>query len=102
MTIFISSAVHTIANWKTHPSASPHLPQERHDAGGESPADLRGGGTLDNGIVSKWRQREKLKTTSVALVMCLNIGEDDSQQGMRFGLTLGSRRLHHLNRTGSD
>ncbi|MEW5306106.1 MAG: hypothetical protein WDW36_008599 [Sanguina aurantia] len=52
------------------------LCEERHDAGGVSPADARGGGTADNGIVSKWRQREKLKTTSVALVMCLNIGVD--------------------------
>jgi regulator-associated protein of mTOR len=26
--------------------------------------------------VSKWRQKEKLKTTAVALVMCLNIGVD--------------------------
>ena len=28
------------------------------------------------GIVSKWRQKEKLKTTAVALVLCLNIGVD--------------------------
>lgn len=26
------------------------------------------------GLVSKWRQKERLKTTAVALVMCLNIG----------------------------
>lgn len=30
-----------------------------------------GGG---EGLVSKWRQKERLKTTAVALVMCLNIG----------------------------
>ncbi|KAL4432235.1 hypothetical protein ABPG77_005997, partial [Micractinium sp. CCAP 211/92] len=28
------------------------------------------------GLVSKWRQKERLKTTAVALVMCLNIGVD--------------------------
>lgn len=27
-------------------------------------------------IVSKWRQKERLKTTAVALVMCINIGVD--------------------------
>lgn len=27
-------------------------------------------------IVSKWRQKERLKTTAVALVVCLNIGVD--------------------------
>jgi regulator-associated protein of mTOR len=32
--------------------------------------------TASGGLVSKWRQREKLKTTAVALVMCLNIGVD--------------------------
>jgi hypothetical protein len=26
--------------------------------------------------VSKWRQKDKLKTTAVALVLCLNIGVD--------------------------
>ena len=28
------------------------------------------------GLVSKWRQKERLKTTAVALVLCLNIGVD--------------------------
>lgn len=28
------------------------------------------------GIVSKWRQKERLKTTAVSLVLCLNIGVD--------------------------
>ncbi|KDD75028.1 hypothetical protein H632_c914p0, partial [Helicosporidium sp. ATCC 50920] len=28
------------------------------------------------GLVSKWRQKDRLKTTAVALVMCLNIGVD--------------------------
>jgi hypothetical protein len=30
--------------------------------------------TGGEGLVSKWRQKERLKTTAVALVMCLNIG----------------------------
>ena len=46
--------------------------QARHDA--------QGGGSLEGvpelGIVSKWRQKERLKTTAVALVLCLNIGVD--------------------------
>lgn len=33
-------------------------------------------GLLELGIVSKWRQKERLKTTAVALVLCLNIGVD--------------------------
>ena len=36
-----------------------------------SHAGLLGAG---DGLVSKWRQKERLKTTAVALVMCLNIG----------------------------
>lgn len=47
--------------------------QERHDAGddvGERRSQEAGG------LVSKWRQRDKLKTTAVALVLCLNIGVD--------------------------
>ena len=46
--------------------------QARHgveDAGEEQPAQAQG-------IVSKWRQKERLKTTAVALVLCLNIGVD--------------------------
>lgn len=31
--------------------------------------------SLTNGLVSKWRPKERLKTTAVALVLCLNIGE---------------------------
>ena len=34
-----------------------------------------GSGGPGEGLVSKWRQKERLKTTAVALVMCLNIGE---------------------------
>lgn len=34
-----------------------------------------GGAGTGEGLVSKWRQKERLKTTAVALVMCLNIGE---------------------------
>lgn len=46
--------------------------QERHDAGDDSKDQQ----LQDNSIVSKWRQKEKLKTTAVALVLCLNIGVD--------------------------
>ncbi|GFR43034.1 hypothetical protein Agub_g4038, partial [Astrephomene gubernaculifera] len=48
------------------------LCEERHDCTVDD-ADLR---SIDHGLVSKWRQKEKLKTTSVALVLCLNIGVD--------------------------
>ena len=43
-----------------------------HEAGvedEEAPAQAQG-------LVSKWRQKERLKTTAVALVLCLNIGVD--------------------------
>ena len=50
----------------------PRLLQERHDAGVDSGGSL----PVDAGLVSKWRQKEKLKTTAVALVLCLNIGVD--------------------------
>lgn len=30
----------------------------------------------ESGLVSKWRQKDRLKTTAVALVVCLNIGVD--------------------------
>ena len=46
--------------------------QARHDAG-EGNDELP---NLEQGIVSKWRQKERLKTTAVALVLCLNIGVD--------------------------
>jgi regulator-associated protein of mTOR len=47
--------------------------QERHDAGDELPERRR---SEIGGLVSKWRQKDKLKTTAVALVLCLNIGVD--------------------------
>jgi hypothetical protein len=47
--------------------------QERHDAGDEL-AERRSQDA--GGLVSKWRQKDKLKTTAVALVLCLNIGVD--------------------------
>jgi regulator-associated protein of mTOR len=46
--------------------------QERHSAGDDSQDKKQLGGR----VVSKWRQKEKLKTTAVALVLCLNIGVD--------------------------
>lgn len=45
---------------------------ERHDAGKEAAEQF----AADSGLVSKWRQKDKLKTTAVALVLCLNIGVD--------------------------
>ena len=42
-------------------------------AAGGSQAGGSGAGSGE-GLVSKWRQKERLKTTAVALVMCLNIG----------------------------
>ncbi|EFN54506.1 hypothetical protein CHLNCDRAFT_135218 [Chlorella variabilis] len=44
-------------------------------AGGQLVTTHGGAGTGE-GLVSKWRQKERLKTTAVALVMCLNIGVD--------------------------
>ena len=45
-------------------------------AGQQQQQQQHGGGSsgLGEGLVSKWRQKERLKTTAVALVMCLNIG----------------------------
>ncbi len=48
------------------------LSQIRHDVGNDT-ADAP---AQSQGIVSKWRQKERLKTTAVALVLCLNIGVD--------------------------
>lgn len=45
--------------------------QEGHDAGDTSDKP-----TSDTSLSLKWRQKEKLKTTAVALVLCLNIGVD--------------------------
>jgi len=49
--------------------------QERHDASGEGDD---GAAAESAALASRsgWRQREKLKTTAVALVLCLNIGVD--------------------------
>ena len=44
----------------------------RHDAGNDEGEKA----PQAQGIVSKWRQKERLKTTAVALVLCLNIGVD--------------------------
>ena len=44
----------------------------RHDAGNDEGEKV----PQAQGIVSKWRQKERLKTTAVALVLCLNIGVD--------------------------
>ena len=60
-----------------------YLCEARHDESGAeasdqadadwAPAAADGCGA---GLVSKWRQKERLKTTAVALVVCLNIGVD--------------------------
>ena len=46
--------------------------QARHEAGeaNDEPSEQ------EQGLVSKWRHKERLKTTAVALVLCLNIGVD--------------------------
>ena len=49
-----------------------HVVQIRHDIEGDNDDKC----TQLQGIVSKWRQKERLKTTAVALVLCLNIGVD--------------------------
>lgn len=49
---------------------NPSQPGHQADAfDAERPSQLAG-------IVSKWRQKERLKTTAVSLVLCLNIGVD--------------------------
>ena len=53
---------------------APACAQARHDAQGEGPTGEEP--VQEAGIVSKWRQKERLKTTAVALVLCLNIGVD--------------------------
>eukprot|EP00197_Chlamydomonas_leiostraca_P003583 CAMPEP_0202877686 /NCGR_PEP_ID=MMETSP1391-20130828/31027_1 /ASSEMBLY_ACC=CAM_ASM_000867 /TAXON_ID=1034604 /ORGANISM="Chlamydomonas leiostraca, Strain SAG 11-49" /LENGTH=226 /DNA_ID=CAMNT_0049559765 /DNA_START=31 /DNA_END=708 /DNA_ORIENTATION=+ len=55
------------------------LCEERHDAGEEGADGRKEGGASTSApsqVVLKWRQKEKLKTTAVALVLCLNIGVD--------------------------
>lgn len=52
----------------THSSS---LLQARHDSG-----DGNDDVSNQEGIMTKWRQKERLKTTAVALVLCLNIGVD--------------------------
>ncbi|GAQ83620.1 HEAT repeat protein [Klebsormidium nitens] len=57
----------------------PYLPQSvylcdlRHNIGVEAfQSSMQG----DVGVVSKWRMKDRMKTSSVALVLCLNIGVD--------------------------
>eukprot|EP01018_Ginkgo_biloba_P027833 Gb_27558 [translate_table: standard] len=49
-----------------------YLSDLRHDAS-EAVASC---GPADSGLVSKWRMKDRMKTVSVALVLCLNIGVD--------------------------
>ena len=49
----------------------------QQSGGGAAAAATHASGALvgpTDGMVSKWSQKERLKTTAVALVMCLNIG----------------------------
>jgi regulator-associated protein of mTOR len=48
--------------------------EARHDVSGADGRDAED--AASEGLVSKWRQKERLKTTAVALVVCLNIGVD--------------------------
>ncbi len=48
--------------------------EARHDVGAGAAAG--GAGAAAEGLVARWRQKERLKTTAVALVVCLNIGVD--------------------------
>jgi regulator-associated protein of mTOR len=66
-----------------HDEAPPAAAAEQQGgaaAGGGSQAGAlaasSGAAGTGEGLVSKWRQKERLKTTAVALVMCLNIGVD--------------------------
>lgn len=52
------------------------LCESRHDESNASRAEGSGSSSAKEGLVSKWRQKERLKTTAVALVMCLNISVD--------------------------
>ena len=88
------ATLHNLLTASSHTLAvCAHPQQERHEAGDGSAA---GGGSGQRGgagaggaaagqqqqgqqqqlTAHKWRQREKLKTTAVALVLCLNIGVD--------------------------
>ena len=48
------------------------LTEERHGARDDG-SDVS---TSREKVVSKWRMKDRMKTTSVALVLCLNIGVD--------------------------
>ena len=49
------------------------LTEERHGARDDGGKDVS---TSREKVVSKWRMKDRMKTTSVALVLCLNIGVD--------------------------
>jgi hypothetical protein len=67
------SASATDVPWQTPRVANKtQRAQERHDAG----EDGKDTAPSDTSLVLRWRQKEKLKTTAVALVLCLNIGVD--------------------------
>lgn len=71
----LSSAASASSNTS---SSIVYLPQNvylrdlRHDAFEASASS----GPSESGLVSKWRMKDRMKTASVALVLCLNIGVD--------------------------
>jgi hypothetical protein len=67
-----------------HRIVNPGPSQERHDAGEGASADARGAGRSLM-VVNKWRQKEKLKTTAVALV---GLGTSSAAGAVQFGNTL--------------
>ena len=50
--------------------------QLHHNAGEEDESTGEGVSGPPQSDLSKWRQKERLKTSAVALVLCLNIGVD--------------------------
>ncbi|KAH9551661.1 hypothetical protein CY35_09G025100 [Sphagnum magellanicum] len=48
-----------------------YLSDLRHDG-----VAITSAGPLENGVVSKWRMKDRVKTGCVALVLCLNVGVD--------------------------
>ncbi|WOL04841.1 regulatory-associated protein of TOR 2 [Canna indica] len=75
-------AAPVVGNSQVRPSAGAtsmaYLPQTvvLSDFRHEGFEDCAEAGPSDNGLVSKWRPKDRLKTGCVALVLCLNIGVD--------------------------
>ena len=54
------------------------------------------GSSSGEGLVSKWRQKERLKTTAVALVMCLNIGARPAARALHAAVLRSHAKLPGL------